>query len=62
MDVGAIANLGTALSAARIETEFTALALVRQQDTLQALGQNAIHLIQAALLEPGTGQQLDIHV
>ena len=62
MEVGAITALGTALSSARIEAQFAALALSAQLDTLQDLGQNAVKLIQAAALDPASGTVLDVRV
>ncbi len=62
MDVGTIAALGSALSSARIETQFATLALSAQLNTAQDLGQHAIQLIQAATLEPTSGTVLDVSV
>ena len=62
MDLPAIAVIGTALSAARIEAQFSALALTMQMESVQQLGQNAVHLIKAASLDPAVGQYIDIRV
>lgn len=62
MDVGAVAALGTALTSARIETQFAALALAAQLNTAQDIGQHAIQLIQAATIDPSSGTVLDVQV
>lgn len=62
MDMGAVAALGAALSSARIEAQFAALALSAQLNAVQDLGQNTIQLIQAAALDPAVGTVLDLQV
>ncbi len=62
MDAGAIAALGSALSSARIEAQFAALALSAQLNAAQDLGQQAVQLIQAAALDPASGTVLDVQV
>lgn len=62
MDVGAVAALGAALSSARIEAQFAALALSAQLGVVQDLGQSAVQLIQAAALDPDSGTVLDLQV
>ncbi len=62
MDVGAVVALGTALSSARIEAQYTALVLSAQLDVEQDLGQAAVKLIQAAALDPASGTVLDVQV
>ncbi len=60
MDVGAVTAIGSALAGARLEAQFTALALSAQLNVMQDLGQNAVELIQAAALDPAVGSVLDV--
>lgn len=62
MDVGAVAALGAALSSARIEAQFAALALSAQLGVVQDLGQSTVQLIQAAALDLDSGTVLDLQV
>ena len=62
MEVGAIASLGTALSGAQFNAEFTAAALSVQLEVAQDAGQNALRLIQSATLDPSIGQTLDLRI
>lgn len=60
MELGAIAGVATALSSARIEASLAAIGLATQIDVMQDIGQSAVHLIQAAALDPAVGQVLDL--
>ncbi len=62
MDLGAISAIGSALTGARIESQFTALVLSAQLDVMQDIGQSAVRLIQAAALDPAVGNALDVQV
>ena len=62
MDVGAVTTLGSALAGARLEAEFTALALSAQLNVMRDIGENAVQLIQAAAIDPAVGSVLDIQV
>lgn len=62
VEVGAIAGVATALSGAQFKAEFAAAALSAQLEIVQDAGENALHLIRAASLDPSTGQSIDLRI
>lgn len=56
-----ISGIGAGIEAIRLQTEFQALAIRRQVDTLNLQGDLALQLIQSAVVsDPSVGQNLDV--